>query len=86
MSVERRTKPRQALNRDALVCFADGKPIAGCHVCDVSAAGARLALPAGELAKLPEEFILVLAPRGKVRRRCRVVWRTAEEVGVRFGK
>jgi hypothetical protein len=84
MTVDRRTSPRQSLNRDALVCSADGKPIAGCQLCDVSAVGARLALAAPELAKLPDEFILVLAKRAKVHRRCRVVWRTAEEVGVQF--
>jgi hypothetical protein len=84
MTADRRTGSRHTLNRDALVCSADGKPIAGCHLCDVSAAGARLALPAPEIAKLPDEFILVLAKRAKVHRRCRVVWRTAEEVGVQF--
>jgi hypothetical protein len=84
MTVDRRTSPRHALNRHALVCSADGKPIAGCQLCDVSAAGARLALAASELAKLPDEFILVLAKRAKVHRRCRVVWRADGEVGVQF--
>ena len=37
-----------------------------------------------KLARLPDEFILVLAKRAKVHRRCRVVWRTEDEVGVRF--
>jgi hypothetical protein len=84
MTVDRRTNARQPLNRDALVCSEDGKLIAGCHLCDVSATGARLALAAPELAKVPEEFVLVLARRAKVHRRCRVVWRSDEELGVRF--
>ena len=84
MTVDRRSSPRQALGRDVLVCSEDGKPIGACHLCDVSATGARLSLAPRVLAKLPEEFILVLAKRAKVRRRCRIVWRSQDEVGVRF--
>jgi PilZ domain len=84
MTVDRRRSPRQALGRDAFVCSEDGKPIGACHLCDVSATGARLSMPPRLLAKLPEEFILVLAKRGKVHRYCRVVWRSDGEVGVRF--
>jgi hypothetical protein len=84
MTADRRNSPRHSLNRDALVCSREGKPIAACHLCDVSADGARLALTAPELAKLPDEFILILAKRAKVHRRCRVVWRTDDEVGVQF--
>ena len=84
MTVDRRSSPRQALGRDAFVCCDEGKPIGVCHLCDVSATGARLSMAPRLLAKLPEEFILVLAKRGKVHRRCRIVWRSEEEVGVRF--
>jgi hypothetical protein len=84
MTADRRSSPRHALNRDALVCSREGKPIAPCHLCDVSAEGARLTMATPELARLPDEFILVLAKRGKVHRRCRVVWRTDDEVGVQF--
>ena len=84
MTVDRRRTPRQALGRDAFVCSDDGKPIGACHLCDVSATGARLSMPPRLLAKLPEDFILVLAKRGKVHRRCRIVWRSEDEVGVRF--
>jgi hypothetical protein len=84
MTVDRRGSPRQALGRDVLICTEDGKPIGVCHLCDVSATGARLSLAPRVLAKLPEEFILVLAKRAKVHRRCRIVWRGQDEVGVRF--
>jgi PilZ domain len=84
MTVDRRASPRQALGRDVLICSEDGKPIGACHLCDVSATGARLALAPRVLAKLPEEFILVLAKQGKVNRRCRIVWRSQDAVGVRF--
>ena len=84
MATDRRTSPRQALGRDVLICSEDGKGIGACHLCDVSASGARLAITQGVLGKLPEEFILVLAKRAKVHRRCRVVWRGQDEIGVRF--
>jgi hypothetical protein len=84
MTVDRRRSPRQALGRDVFVCSEDGKPIGACHLCDVSASGARLSMAPRLLAKLPDDFILVLAKRAKVRRWCRIVWRSEEEVGVRF--
>ena len=84
MTVDRRGSPRQALGRDVLVYTEDGKPIGACQLCDVSASGARLSMAGRTMDKLPEEFILVLAKRAKVNRRCRVVWRSQDEVGVRF--
>ena len=84
MTADRRRSPRQALGRDVLLYSEDGKPIGACHLCDVSASGARLALTPRVLAKLPSEFILVLAKRAKVHRLCRIVWRGQDEVGVRF--
>jgi PilZ domain len=84
MTIERRRSPRKNLGRDVLVCSADGKPIAGCHLSDVSATGARLTMSPRVLAKLPSEFILVLAKQAKVHRHCRVVWRAQDAVGVRF--
>jgi hypothetical protein len=84
MTVDRRTSPRQALGRDVLICSEDGKALGACHLCDVSATGARLSLTPRVLAKLPEEFVLVLAKQAKVHRRCRTVWRGQDEIGVRF--
>jgi hypothetical protein len=84
MTVDRRRSPRQALGRDVLVYSEDGKPIGACHLCDVSASGARLSMAPRVLAKLPEEFILVLAKQAKVHRHCRIVWRGQDELGVRF--
>jgi hypothetical protein len=84
MTVDRRASPRKALGREAFACRDDGKPIGACQLSDVSATGARLAVTPRVLANLPEEFILVLAKQAKVLRRCRVVWRGADEVGVRF--
>ena len=84
MSVDRRASPRKALGREAFVCCEDGKPIGVCQLSDVSTTGARLAVAPRVLANLPDRFILVLAKQAKVHRRCRVVWRGADAVGVRF--
>jgi PilZ domain len=84
MTADRRSSPRQPLGRDVLLCAEDGKALGACHLCDVSASGARLSITPRVLGKLPEEFILVLAKRAKVHRRCRVVWRGQDEIGVRF--
>jgi len=84
MTVDRRASPRQALGRDVLICSDGGKTIGACHLCDVSASGARLAIAPRVLAKLPDEFILVLAKQAKVHRWCRIVWRAPDEIGVRF--
>jgi hypothetical protein len=84
MTVDRRASPRKALGRDAFICCDDGKPIGACQLSDVSATGARLGVTPRVLAGLPDVFILVLAKQAKVHRRCRVVWRGADAVGVRF--
>jgi hypothetical protein len=84
MTADRRASPRQALGRDVLICSEDGKALGACHLCDVSASGARLSITSRVLGKLPEEFILVLAKQAKVHRRCRIVWRGHDEIGVRF--
>jgi hypothetical protein len=84
MTVDRRASPRKPLGREAFVCCEDGKPIGACQLSDVSATGARLGVEPRVLANLPDRFILVLAKQAKVHRRCRVVWRGADAVGVRF--
>lgn len=50
-----------------------------CKVCDLSTTGARLAVAPS--VKVPEEFVLLLADRTHL---CRVAWRSAKEIGVRF--
>lgn len=66
------------LKRATLV---SGEPAAQleCKVCDLSRTGARLAV--GPSAKVPDEFILLVADHKHL---CRVAWRSAKEVGVRF--
>lgn len=84
MTGNRRVSRRRAFVHKALVCSMDGKPLADCQLHDVSSGGARLAFAPADLAKVPSEFVLVLATGAKVRRGCRVVWRANNEAGIRF--
>jgi len=54
----------------------------GCALSDISNTGARIDVDNSE--RVPNEFALWLASNGSARRHCRVVWRTATQVGVRF--
>ena len=54
----------------------------GCVLSGVSDIGARIDVEDGE--KLPDRFLLLLSGNGKAKRKCRVVWRTARQSGVKF--
>lgn len=66
------------LKRATLVS-AELAPQLECKVYDLSRTGARLAV--GAATKVPDEFVLLFAERKHL---CRVAWRSAKEVGVRF--
>ena len=55
-----------------------------CTLCDASQEGALLAVV--EPDSVPDEFILTLSSDGAVRRRCRVAWRTENQICVEFLK
>ena len=73
---------RRTINFPARIEVGAPAPLHDCMLIDVSATGARLT--AAHVAKLPADFTVVLSYRGVPRRRCHVVWRSSEEVGVRF--
>lgn len=75
---------RKSFERVATLVFGDGSPSTSCHVLDISDGGARLRPLKGTPRTLPEKFILLLSTCGKVRRSCRVIWRSAAELGVQF--
>ena len=52
------------------------------HTLDFSDAGAKIKLDLS--VDLPERFLIILSESGEVQRLCRLVWRTAGEIGVRF--
>ena len=60
------------------------KKLQGCVVADVSDTGARLGVENSET--VPDNFVLLLAANGKAKRKCRVIWREGEKIGVEFEK
>ena len=57
-------------------------PLRDCTVVDLSDLGARLAVE--DSANVPDEFALLLSPFVRPFRKCRLVWRKDEHVGVEF--
>jgi hypothetical protein len=83
-SPEKRKNLRRTITYPAFLDFGDGAPVRECTLCDASQEGAQLAV--ADPNSLPDEFILALSSDGAARRRCRVVWRTDNQVGVEFLK
>jgi PilZ domain len=59
--------------------MGDGSQVRNCTLWDVSDAGVRIAVDGP--SDVPEEFSLILSLDGDLRRRCRVIWRTEQELG-----
>jgi hypothetical protein len=64
------------------VTLETGERITQAVTLDVSKGGAKLKLDLS--IDLPDQFFITLSERGDVQRLCRVVWRGANELGVRF--
>jgi PilZ domain len=79
--MEKRKSRRQPLRRPAWLALGPGE-FRGCRLSDVSDAGARIDVEAG--ITLPDHFMLLLSSNGAARRACRVVWRDAQQIGVKF--
>jgi len=80
--IKQRQSPRHRENRAAWIEANNGAAPLDCTVWDVSEAGVRITIDTPR--RVPQEFFLVLSKDGKVRRRCRVVWRSNEQVGACF--
>jgi hypothetical protein len=81
---DKRKNPRRSINYPAYIERGDDQPAIECALCDASKEGAQLALADPKSA--PDEFILALSADGAARRRCRVIWRTDDHIGVEFLK
>ena len=79
--IEQRRSLRENVQFPAWIDIGNGAAPRDCTVLDVSEDGARImvAFP----AELPKEFYLVLSKQG-TRRRCQLVWRSDEEVGISY--
>ena len=84
MDLDNRQSPRVEIRYVAWIEMNDGVPIRDCIVRDISARGAKLGIITSTLKAIPNEFTLRLSPDGRVGHRCRVVWRSDENIGVTF--
>jgi hypothetical protein len=82
MGREQRKAPRRMVRTAGMIYGRGGEPIITCEMRDVSATGARLALP--REIDLPQHFVLVLSHAGQVRRQCQKAWQFSILVGARF--
>lgn len=81
MSQEKRRARRRPLRHTAWLAVGPGE-LHDCKLSDISAAGARIDVE--ESVTLPDHFMLFLTNNGATRRACRVVWRNAQQIGVKF--
>jgi len=82
MCDEKRKEIRRPLNKPAKLSADPRAPASDCAILEISSGGVRLQVFE---AKVPEHFILVTSNDDTVRRACRVVWRSGDEVGAEFG-
>jgi hypothetical protein len=82
MSTEKRTHPRVESRYTAWIEVADGSPARECILRDISDDGAKLGVKVPD--QIPQEFMLRLTVDGTISYRCRVVWRSDENIGVGF--
>ena len=80
--IERRKHPRQRVITTAWLRVADDPLPSVCVIWDLSEGGARLASPRPEA--VPDEFMLALNRDDKNGATCRVVWRSNEQIGLKF--
>jgi hypothetical protein len=66
---------------DARLVLESGE-LCDCALSDVSERGARINVHDSET--IPDNFLLLLAGNGAARRKCRVIWRKPQQVGVKF--
>ena len=78
--VERRKSPRKTVISTAWVDV--GGPKVACVIWNISDGGAKITI--ADSAQLPDEFTLLLSEHEPGGSRCRIVWRSAGEVGAKF--
>jgi hypothetical protein len=81
-SVEHRRHKRQTVIGTAWLRVKDDPVPMVCVVWDLSEGGARLAMASRQ--ELPEEIALTLDRSDTIGTRCRVVWRSQDQIGVEF--
>jgi hypothetical protein len=81
MDEDRRNVTRTRISRSAKIIAPRRSSVIHCTVQNITSGGARLKV--ANTYGMPETFELTFE-HGRTRRACRVVWRTADELGVAF--
>jgi hypothetical protein len=79
---ELRQSKRKELHYRAWIVPAPKQPAHECMLADFSDTGAKIQRPIA--IEVPDEFVLLLTSDGRLGRRCRVVWRSMDHVGIEF--
>jgi hypothetical protein len=79
--IERRAMKRTRVSRNAKIIVPRRSPVIFCTVENITSGGACLKV--ASTFGVPETFDLTFE-HGRTRRRCRVVWRTNDKLGVAF--
>jgi hypothetical protein len=77
-----RQAKRQELTYQAWIAYGEKQRVVPCMISNISRTGARICLPFN--GDVPDHFVLMLSHSGRVKRRCKVAWRSALEIGVSF--
>ncbi len=73
---------RQRMRRAAWLSLDSSSAPIGCMVWDLSKGGCRFAAP--HSVTLPDVFVLIMRSNTKTYHFCRVIWRKAGHIGVKF--
>jgi PilZ domain len=79
--VERRAITRTTISKNALLFFDEERGVFACHVHDIANGGAGIQLK--DLDALPFNFELTFDNFHNIRR-CQIIWRRGNFVGVQF--
>ena len=81
---QKRTEKRKPIDYPCWIDAGADQPLIECRLQDVSKSGIRLVCGAPDL--IPDEVTLHLTSDRTVSRRCRVVWRDSDALGLRYLK
>jgi hypothetical protein len=80
--IKQRQAQRHREDRTVWIDAGDGSVLQKCLLWDASEAGVRHTVD--QPSHVPFEFFLVLSKNGKTRHRCRVRWRSMDQIGACF--
>jgi hypothetical protein len=75
-------EPRRRVNAPAWISYDGGFGVLRCMLVNMSRGGAWLRVD--DAARLPNSFNLMFQQGSRDGKKCRVVWRSADTVGVKF--